>query len=153
MKLLVLLLVALSTFAPACSESPSTDSPAETPNEPPEDSSSVLLRFERSGGFAGLTDKLTVRSDGRTELIADDAPLEPFELPPELLERLRAELENLDWARAGSEPRDVQCADCYVYRIQAGSHSVTTTAMGQSGRELAGLLTLVEEIKSSGSEN
>jgi hypothetical protein len=157
MKTLVLFLIALSALAPACSETPGTDTPDQTPNqstdETPEDSSSVLLRYKRSGGFAGLTDRLIVRSDGATELVADDAPQNPFELPPELLERLRAELENLDWVQAGSEPRDVQCADCYVYEIQAGSHSVTTTAMGQSGRELAELLTLVEEIKATSSED
>jgi hypothetical protein len=153
MKTLCLLVVALIALAPACSETPTKDSTGETTGDEPAESSSssVLLRFERSGGFAGLTDRLTVRSDGRTELMADDAPMEPFELPPDLLQRLQAELESIDWVRAGNEPHDVECSDCYVYEIQAGSHSVTTTAMGQSGEELAGLLTLVEEIKASGS--
>lgn len=157
MKTLSLLLIALISALAACSESPSDGSsagaPAESPGEsPPESSpSGVLLSYERSGGFAGLTDRLEVRSDGRAELVADDAPQRPFEVPPELMERLRAELENLDWARANSEPRDVECSDCYVYRIRSGSHTLTTTAMGESGEELGELLALVEEIKASAS--
>jgi hypothetical protein len=106
----------------------------------------VLLTFSRSGGFAGTTETLTVRADGRAEVEGDASPPGRIEVPPELLTRLEEELQSLDWERAATEPQNVECADCFTYDIRAGERSISTTALGQSGEELSDLLALIEEI-------
>jgi hypothetical protein len=110
-----------------------------------------LLIFTRSGGFAGTTETLTVRADGRAELEGDAAPSGRIEVPPGLLTRLEEELENLDWERAAHEPPNVVCSDCYSYDIRAGGQRITTTGLGQSGKELRDLLALIDEIIATGS--
>ena len=110
----------------------------------------MLLTFRRSGGFAGTTETITIRSDGRVEFEGDAAPPQRLELPPELLNRLEEELEGLDWERAATEPNAV-CSDCFEYDIRAGGQRVTTTGMGQSGEELRDFLALMEEILATSS--
>jgi len=131
-------------FVTACTESqtPPSQSPADRQPAP----TSVLLTYERSGGFTGSTDGLTIRSDGRATISGDQFPSGRFTLSDAHLTELQRELSDLDWARAADEPPNVVCADCFVYDISSGQQRVTTTANGQSGRELGDLLALVEEI-------
>jgi len=136
------LMLALMTLA-ACTDSQSA-APDGGPESPP--SSGVLLDYQRSGGFAGSTDSLTIRADGRATASGDMIPSGDFTVPDDLLSGLRQELDELDWERAADEPPNVACADCFVYDISSGQQRVTTTANGQSGRELGDLLALVEEI-------
>ncbi|MGH2750428.1 MAG: hypothetical protein ACRDK3_06090 [Actinomycetota bacterium] len=148
----LVMMVVLSVFA-ACAESPPDEPSAESPEESavkPE-AGGMLLSFQRSGGFAGMTEMLTIQSDGRARLDSERVPSARWEVPPELMDRLRTELAELDWARAGSEPRDITCNDCFSYRIQSGAQRVTTTGLGESGEELGDLLALVEEIIASSS--
>ena len=155
----MLLLIVLAAVQLGCSEDPgSTVSPAdpapETEAEDPTNdpgSSGVLLTFQRSGGFAGTTETITIRSDGRVEFEGDAAPPQRLEVPPELLNSLEEELEGLDWERAATEPDNVVCSDCFKYDIRAGGQRVTTTGMGQSGVELRDLLALMEEILATSS--
>ena len=146
----MLLLIVLAGVQLGCTESADDaplpeDSATEDPSNDP-GSSGVLLTFTRSGGFAGTTETLTIRSGGRAELEGDAVPPERLKIPPELLNRLEDELQTLDWERAATEPENVHCADCFTYDIRAGSQRITTTAMGQSGQELRDLLALMEEI-------
>jgi hypothetical protein len=110
-----------------------------------------LLIFTRSGGFAGTTETLTIRADGRAELEGDASPPGRIEVPPELLTRLEEELESLDWERAATEPKNVVCNDCFAYDIRAGGQRIKTTGLGQSGEELGDLLALIDEIITTGS--
>jgi hypothetical protein len=151
---LVLLMIVLAGAQLGCSQSdddtpPTEDSATEDPGDP--GTSGVLLSFTRSGGFAGTTETLTVRADGRAELEGDASPPGRLEVPPELLTRLEEELQGLDWTRAATEPQNVDCADCFTYDIRASGRSITTTAMGQSGEELRDLLALIDEIIATGS--
>lgn len=127
-----------------------TEDPADEPANDP-GSSGVLLTFRRSGGLAGTTETIVVRSDGRGKIEGDTTPPQRLDVPPELLARLEEELRNLDWARAGTEPPNVDCADCFLYSIRSGGQRLTTTGMGPSGEELRDLLALVEEIIATGS--
>jgi hypothetical protein len=147
---LALFLIVLAGVQLACTESADDASPPEdTATEDPAHDpgpSGVLLTFTRSGGFAGTTETLTVRADGRAEVEGDASPPGRIEVPPELLTRLEEELQSLDWERAATEPQNVECADCFTYDIRAGERSISTTALGQSGEELSDLLALIEEI-------
>ena len=159
MRKLALLLIVLAVGVLACSESdgtPAVENPPETETEtgdPSNDpgSSGVLLTVRRSGGFAGITETMTVRSDGQAEIEGDATPPQSLEVPPELLNRLEEELQTLDWARAAMEPKNAVCSDCFLYEIRSGGQRLATTAMGQSGEELSDLLALVDEIFASGS--
>ena len=135
------LMLALMTLA-ACTDSQSA-APDGGPESPP--SSGVLLDYQSSGGLAGSsgglagsTDSLTIRADGRATASGDMIPSGDFTVPDDLLSELRQELDELDWERAADEPPNVACADCFVYDISSGQQRVTTTANGQSGRELGG---------------
>ncbi|HZK52289.1 MAG TPA: hypothetical protein VFD47_12090 [Actinomycetota bacterium] len=162
MRKLALVLIVLVAVALGCSEgddlpdaeNPSPDAGAETESEDPSNdpgSSGVLLTFRRSGGLAGATETITIRADGRGEIEGDATPPQRLDVPPELLSQLEEELRTLDWARAGTEPENVDCADCFLYDIRSGGQRVTTTGMGQSGEELRDLLALVDEIIALGS--
>ncbi|MDQ3771897.1 MAG: hypothetical protein M3343_07420 [Actinomycetota bacterium] len=139
------LMLALMTLA-ACTDSQSA-APDGGPESPP--SSGVLLDYQRSGGFTGSTDGLTIRADGRAVVEGDQFPSGRFTLSDAHLTELKRELEDLDWDRAADEPPNVVCADCFVYDISSGEERVTTTANGQSGRELGDLLALVDTIIAS----
>ena len=149
----MLLLTILAVAQVGCSgeayDTPSDRSQTDPENDP--GSSGVLLTFQRSGGFAGTTETITIRSDGRVEFEGDAAPPQRLEVPPELLNRLKEELQGLDWQRAATEPQNVVCSDCFEYDIRAGGQRITTTAMGQSGEELSNLLALMDEILANSS--
>jgi hypothetical protein len=148
------LVAALLGCSEESDEVPSKEDPspgAETEEGTDPDPKGELLVFTRSGGFAGMTETLTVRADGRAELEGDASPPGRIEVPPELLTRLEEELQSLDWERAATEPQNVDCADCFTYDIRAGGQRITTTAMGQSGQELRDLLALIDEIIATGS--
>ena len=144
MRKLLVLMIVLAAVQLGCSPESESDEPTNDPG-----SSGVLLTFTRSGGFAGTTETITIQSDGRVEFEGDAAPPQKLELPPELMNRLEEELQDLDWERAATEPANVVCADCFEYDIRAGGQQVTTTGLGQSGRELRDFLTLIEEILAS----
>jgi hypothetical protein len=134
-------------FVTACTESQTPPSQSLADREPAP--TSVLLTYERSGGFTGSTDGLTIRADGRATISGDQFPSGRFTLSDARLMELKRELSDLDWERAADEPPNVVCADCFVYDISSGQQRVTTTANGQSGRELGDLLALVDSIIAS----
>jgi hypothetical protein len=113
---------------------------------PPE----TLLTYQRSGGFTGLTQRLRVLSDGTATFTNAGGKTKRFEVPEERLSELADTLEDIDWSRAGHEPKNVVCADCYLYDISYERQHASTTAVGNSGRELEDLLALVNAIISEG---
>lgn len=159
MRRITLLLIVLTVAALGCSEgaddTPAAENPSpNTETEDPSDdpgSSGMLLTFRRSGGLAGTMETITIRTDGRGEIEGDATPPQRLEVPPDLLNQLEDELQTLDWARAATEPPNVDCADCFVYDIRSGGQRVKTTGMGQSGEELRDLLVLIDQIIASGS--
>jgi len=116
--------------------------PAQGDPGPPE----TLLTYERSGGFTGLTQSLLVLSDGTATFTNAGGKTKRFEVSTERVSELADTLEDIDWSRAGDEPSNVGCADCYLYDISYGQQHASTTAVGRSGRELENLLALVNAI-------
>ena len=150
MRLSIVLIVALFGCAEGAGDTPSGEDSSEE-SETGGSANGVVLTFSRSGGLVGTTETITIRSDGRAEVEGDAAPPQQLEVPPELLNRLEDELQDLDWEQAAAEPENVVCSDCFTYDIRSGGQRITTTAMGQSGEELKDLLTLVEQILASSS--
>jgi len=151
---LTFVLVAALLGCEQADEVPPAEDPspgADTEDDGDRGQTDELLIFTRSGGFAGTTETLTIRTDGRAELEGDASPPGRIEVPPELLTRLEEELESLDWERAATEPQNVVCNDCFAYDIRAGGQRIKTTGLGQSGEELGDLLALIDEIITTGS--
>ena len=120
--------------------------PAKDDPGPPQ----PLLTYQRSGGFAGLTQRVEVLTDGTATLEGTGGKLNRFEISDERVRQLTDTLEDIDWARAADEPENTMCADCYVHDIAYEGHRMSTTAIGSSGRELRDLLTLINTIVSEG---
>jgi len=120
--------------------------PAKVGPGPPQ----MLLTYQRSGGLAGLTQMVEVLTDGTATLEGTGGKLNRFEISDERMRQLTVTLEGIDWARADDEPANTMCADCYVYDIAYEGRRMSTTALGNSGRELRDLLTLINTIVSEG---
>ncbi len=106
----------------------------------------TLLTYQRSGGFAGLAQRLEVLSDGTATIEGTGGKSSEFEVSDERVRQLTDTLEDIDWARAADEPENTVCADCFIYDIAYEGRRVSTTAIGNSGRELRELLPLINAI-------
>jgi hypothetical protein len=83
--------------APPASSPPFVPSQSPTPAPVPEPApSSVLVNYYRSGGIAGVQDRLTVYYDGRCELQRRTAQRE-FTLQPDYIRYLKDLLEKADF--------------------------------------------------------
>ena len=135
---LAALALVLTLGVAACNET----TPTQGDPEPPR----TLLTYQRSGGFAGLTQRLEVLSDGTATIEGTGGKSREFEVSDERVRRLTDTLEDIDWARAADEPENTVCADCFIYDIAYQGRRVSTTAIGNSGRELRELLPLINAI-------
>lgn len=69
--------------------------PAKDDPGPPQ----TLLTYQRSGGFAGLTQRVQVLTDGTATLEGTGGKLNRFEISDERVGQLTDTLEGIDWAR------------------------------------------------------
>ena len=136
--LLAALALVLTLGSSACDETTPTQDDPGTPR--------TLLTYQRSGGFAGLTQRLEVLTDGTATSEGTGVNKSEFEVSDERVRQLSDALGDIDWARAADEPENTACADCYIYDIAYEGHRVSTMATGNSGRELRDLLSLVNAI-------
>jgi hypothetical protein len=139
---LAALALVLTLEVSACVETTPTQDDPGTPR--------TLLTYQRSGGFAGLTQRLEVLTDGRATREGTGGSRSEFEVSDERVRQLTETLEGIDWARADDEPANTVCADCYVHDIAYEGHRISTTAIGSSGRELRDLLSLLNTLISEG---
>lgn len=116
------------------------DAPGPLSARPPQ----PLLDFERSGGYTGTTQTLRISTDGSAALESTEVGPTRFEISNRRVAELTETLEEIDWTRAANEPANVSCADCYFYDISYEDHRVTTSGLGNSGRELEDLFALVD---------
>ena len=91
-----------------------------------QDGGGVVVRFVRSGGFAGTVDRLVLRSDGSGAVTGDfDGSPAPVELRRSSLDRLLRQLDAA-WPASGrpiNSPSNA-CADCYLYEVTYAGISV-----------------------------
>ena len=84
-----------------------------------------LVIFERSGGFAGLTEELRIETNGRVEFseeVAGEPRRSTVSLSPKRLDRLRDLLDSVPIDSLPEPDPDSICADCFSYALTyAGS--------------------------------
>lgn len=82
------------------------------------DPADVLVTFVRSGGFAGMEDRLEIRRDGGARVEGRGQEPRDFQVPADELATLEAELEAADFPHLEPSYRnDPPIADGYVYEV------------------------------------
>jgi len=96
------------------------------------------IQFNRSGGFAGFKQSLTVHSDGSLTIQSENPPAN---VQKSISKEQVSEITNL-LAQAcpfKMQPNDVGCADCFIYNLNIQMN-------GQSYGMLATDVTLTDEV-------
>ena len=78
------------------------------------------LRYQRSGGFAGVSEDLRVAPERQARLIVGNpgnSETVGFRLASRTVEALRQAFRAVGWRRLESPGADPGCADCLLYRI------------------------------------
>ena len=78
------------------------------------------LRYQRSGGFAGVQEDLRVGAGRRATLVTTTAGkphTTRFRLSKKSVDALRAAFRKAGWPRIHSPGSSAGCADCFIYRI------------------------------------
>ncbi len=91
---------------------------SSAPRDPPGDG--FRLRYERSGGFAGVQEDLRVAPDRRAIIVTREAgapSTSRFRLSERAVDGLRAAFREAGWRRVESPGNYGGCADCFLYRI------------------------------------
>jgi hypothetical protein len=108
----VLIIVALLAVLAGCGDDPATDEP--------QTESAELVAYSRTGGFAPVTETLTVQREGDAVLESgfegSGSERVAFTLDASELEDLTAAVEAAPLDEV--EPGPGGCADCYVYSIE-----------------------------------
>jgi hypothetical protein len=91
---------------------------------PEKPGSGALVTYARSGGVASVPEQLVLQPDGMATVEAGiDGARASFELEPNELEQLRAELEAADFGAL--EPSPTVCADCFSYQVVYGGNTIS----------------------------
>jgi hypothetical protein len=81
------------------------------------------LQYARDGGIAGVSERLTIREDGRSRVSVSSRGARSFKLPKRDLDRIARLVAASDFKhRKGS--KDFQAADAFVYSIAYRGHKV-----------------------------
>lgn len=119
---------------------------------PAEDASSVLIRFDRSGGFTSDHHVLTIKSDGSVVLESPGSRglVEPirYELEQRLMASLQDTVGSVPWSDLGRHHRGatpVGVADGYLYKIEHDGFEVDAES-GLEPRSLRPLIDLLNGI-------
>jgi hypothetical protein len=88
-----------------------------------------LVVYQRSGGIAGVTERLDVGRDGSVAVTtgAVDPQHGDFRLSDEELGQLTAELEAADFGAVVTTGPDA-CADCFIESVATGGRTTTIVA-------------------------
>jgi hypothetical protein len=127
------------------------ESDPDEPSGEPVLTNGALVTYTRTGGVAGLDERLRIEPDG-TATIAYGEPVdseEPFDLSDAELERLTALLEAADFDSTPENPEQTGCADCFVYTVEYGGKSVTYDDVTQPAPSIAELVAALGEIAES----
>jgi hypothetical protein len=138
------LLVLAATFV-GCGDS------AETTDDEPVLTNGALVVYSRTGGVAGLDERLRIEPDG-TATISYGEPVnteKPFEISAPELERLRTLLDSADFDATPENPEQTGCADCFVYTVEYGGKTVTYDDVTEPAPSIAELVAALGEIAES----
>jgi hypothetical protein len=138
----ILLAMAIALFAVGCGESedPESDEPVLTDG--------ALVTYARSGGVAGMDERLRIEPDG-TATVTIGEPLNTdrsFDLTEAEFDEVQTLLDAADLEAMPSEPEPTGCADCFVYAVEYGGHSVTYDDATESEPSVGELVAALDEI-------
>ncbi|WP_242604958.1 protealysin inhibitor emfourin [Chloroflexus aurantiacus] len=85
------------------------------------------LIFTRSGGFAGVSDELTIDLETGTAHLQNGKEIRTTTLSQEQRTRLQALIAGLDLSSLPATPSQEQCCDLLMYRIQIDTVVIQTT--------------------------
>ena len=120
----------------------SDDEPA--PKQP---DSGPLVTYERSGGIAGVVERLRIDGDGQAMLERGiEGAASSFQVPASELETLESELEAAEFDEVERAPDDMVCADCFIYGIEYGGHQTTLGDLDQPPPSVAAVLVHLGEL-------
>jgi hypothetical protein len=146
MRRILPLTALLLAFLAGCSNGEGGTTISEPPAPGPSD---TIVVFERSGGLAGVHQRLDVRPDGaaRLETGVSDVQVRRFRLSKGELDRLRAARERVDFASLERryEP-DQTIYDGVASTIRADGYEVTVLTEGGPPPELADLIAACGQI-------
>ncbi len=108
----------------------------------------MLVQFTRSGGFAGIVDRLMVREDGVVDVQRRMGPHTSYRLPADRVAALRDVLGRLPSVSAGGAPDAprVRGADFLVYRIEYQGRVYAFTSLDDPEAMLREAVTLLNGL-------
>ena len=112
------------------------------------DPAGPLVVYQRSGGIAGVTEKLQVERDGSVTVNtgAVDPQQASFRLSDAELQELSAELDAADFGAVSTTGRSA-CADCFIESVDTGGRPVTIVAeINQPPESVATALAHLREL-------
>jgi len=110
------------------------------------DADGPLVVYERSGGIAGVAERLEIASDGAVAVTAGavDPQRADFQLSDEELQQLNSELDAAD-LEAVSTTGPGACADCFIESVATGGR--TTTIVAEMEAPPDSVATLLEHLR------
>lgn len=83
--------------------------------------------YSKSGGIAGISEHVAIEENGETTIESGnvDPVTKTFTLPASELAKLNSQLDDAGFDDIESPGDDTGCADCFIYVIERGDHSVT----------------------------
>jgi hypothetical protein len=110
--------VALAITAVGCGD--------EAGNEPAPAPDVETITYSKTGGIAGVSERLVIEPDGAAVLkvgYMDPAVVE-FDVPEAQLEELTETFDEVGFSELQSPTEDSGCADCFLYDVTLGDQSV-----------------------------
>ena len=138
----LLVLAAVAALLAGCGsdDEPSDDTPVLT--------NGALVTYTRTGGVAGLDERLRIDPDGGAT-IAYGEPVDSersFDLTEAELDRVNSLLETADFGSMPANPEPTGCADCFVYTVEHGGDSVTYDDATEPSPSIAELVAALGEL-------
>ena len=154
----IIIFLLLGILLSACAGM-SVDTPAPEPLQTPTSAPSTAcnsptdwtIQYNRSGGFAGFDESLTLHSDGRLSIHSERPPTDVEKTIPENnLNTIRASLVEACPFEVNSS--DTNCADCFLYNLQIqmdGRDYNITASDGTLTEELHPLIDMLNQLLQS----
>jgi hypothetical protein len=116
-------------------------------DEPEPSGSGPLVVYQKSGGVAGILERLRVERDGSaTVTVGFDGSSESFRLSEAELEQLESELGAADLSVPPGPPG---CADCFEYEVSFGGETARFDQLAEPSEPLGALLAHLARIVAS----
>jgi hypothetical protein len=143
MNALRALLLAAGIFVAGCGSSsgdPTTQGTVQTDGS--------LVNYTRTGGVGGVDERLRIDPDGSATLSYGEPAntQNTFDLTDEELDRVRNLLDGADFDPTSAGPKQTGCADCFIYTIEYGGHTVTYDDASQPPAGVGQLVTSLGDL-------